>query len=102
MLTYLIELDPAVDTPVGVTAKWQGHSSISDSPHVAFTLPAEEPPYYASLSFSPLQQSDVGTYVVTVQVFSTSDEVLAVKNGSEVHVSMCLSTRKLIQRIIGH
>ena len=93
MLTFLIELDPAVDTPVEVTAEWYGHSSISDSPHVAFTQTSEEPPYYASVSFSPLQQSDVGTYVVTVQLFSISDEVLAVKNSGEIHVSMCLSIR---------
>lgn len=96
-VTYLLELNSAVDTQVEMTAQWHGHSSISNLSHVAFTQPAAQPPYYASLSFTPLQQSDVGTYVVTVQVVSLSDDIVAVRNSKEVHVSLCLSICKLIR-----
>jgi len=98
-VTYLIELNPAVDTPVEVKAEWLGPSLISNSSHVAATQPAAEPPYSTSLSFSPLQQSDMGTYLVTVNVFPTSEYDDLVKNSTEVHVSMRISVSKCITQI---
>ena len=99
-VTYLIELNPAVDTPVEVIAEWLGHSLISNSSHVAVTQPAAEPPYSTSLSFSPLQQSDMGTYLVTVQVFPISEYDHSVKNSIKVHVSMRLTISKCINFIL--
>jgi len=98
-VTYVIELNPAVDTPVEVKAEWLGPSLISNSTHVASTQPAAEPPYSTSLSFSPLQQSDMGTYLVTVNVFPTSEYDDLVKNSTEVHVSMRISVSKCITKI---
>lgn len=97
-LTHLIELNPAVDTPVEITAEWYGHSSISDSSHVAVFQPASQPPYSTSLIFSPLWQSDMGTYLVTVQVFPIL-EYDNVKKSTEVHVSMRLSISKCINLV---
>lgn len=93
-VTYLIELNPAVDTAVEVTAEWRGPSLISNLSRVAISQPASKPPYSTSLSFSPLQQSDMGTYLVTVQVFPISEYDDLVKNSIEVHISMRLSTSK--------
>lgn len=98
-LTCLIELDPAVDTEVEVTALWHGHSLISNSSRVAVSQPAAQPPYFTSLTFSPLLQNDMGTYVVTVQVLPTTTDVSEVWKSSEVHVSMHLSTSKYVDGV---
>ena len=93
-VTYGIDIDQVVDTPVEVTAQWSGSPSLSDLSHVTVTQPALHPPYSTSLTFSPFRQSNVGTYMVTVQVLSTSNGVDAVKNSSEVNVFLNLAISK--------
>ena len=93
-VTYGIDIDQVVDTPVEVTSQWSGSPSLSDLSHVTVTQPALHPPYSTSLTFSPFRQSNVGTYMVTVQVLSTSTGVDAVKNSSEVNVFLNLAISK--------
>lgn len=69
VLKCLVELDPAVDTPVAVNTQW----SVSASPRVAVSAASRVPPYPSSIRFSSLKSSDTGTYVCTVQVTSVGN-----------------------------
>ena len=70
VLTCLVELDAAVDTPITVTTQW----SVTPSPPRVTVVPASRvAPYNSSIHFSSLKSSDTGTYVCTVQVTSVGN-----------------------------
>ena len=70
-LSFLIEVDSSVDTPVNVDARWSGNPSLSDSPRVSITSPTVVP-YSTSITFASLVSSDFGDYQIAVVVIPES------------------------------
>jgi hypothetical protein len=71
-LSLLVELDPAVDVPLQLVAKWSGHPSLSDNPRVQPGAVPLQAPYLASLVFSSIKPRDLGVYTLTVELGDSS------------------------------
>ena len=71
-LSFLINVDPAVDTPVEVEAVWSGNPSLSDSPRVAVKPVPLRKPYLTSIEFASIVPRDLGEYNLTVRAGTRS------------------------------
>ena len=88
-LSFLIEVDPAVDIPVDVETVWKEHPSLLDKPRVTVQPTPSNPPYLTSLVFDSIKPKDFGDYGLSVVLGVRSRE--GVINSDAVDVSMTFS-----------
>ena len=64
VLTCIIEVSNAVDTPVAINTTWSGHSSLFDNRRrvIVSDLEGLKPMYETFVTFSSLKTHDSGTY----------------------------------------
>ena len=87
-LSFLIEVDPAVDVPVDVEAEWSGNPSVLDAPRVTVRPTPSQAPYLSTLVFNSIKPSDLGDYSLSVVVSVSREGAI---DSAPVDVSMTLA-----------
>ena len=90
ILSFLVEVDQAVDVPVDVVAQWSGNTALSDSPRVMPGPAPTQKPYIVSLEFASLEPSDLGDYELSVELSLSSNEAVVSSEPVEVMVKLSL------------
>ena len=87
-MSFLIEVDSAVDVPVEVEAEWSGNPSVLDAPRVTARPTPSQAPYLSTLVFTSIKPSDLGEYTLSVVVSVPREGVV---DSAPVDVSMTLA-----------
>ena len=87
-LSFLIEVDRAVDVPVDIEAEWSGNPSVLDAPRVTTRPTPSQAPYWTTLVFTCIKPSDLGEYTLSVVVSVLREGVVG---SAPVDVSMTLT-----------
>ena len=87
-VSFLIEVDPAVDVSLDVSAVWSGNPALSDSPRVMPQPSSTQEPYITTLAFSSIKPSDLGVYILTVQLNANSLEGVVSSDPVELEVTL--------------
>lgn len=93
IVSFLIEVDPAVDIPLEVEALWSGNPSLFDAPRVTIEPTTSHVPYLTSLIFDSIKPHDLGEYNLSVVLVSTREWVIS---SAELQMSMSLSLGKYV------
>lgn len=93
IVSFLIEVDPAVDIPLEVEALWSGNPSLFDAPRVTIEPTSSHVPYLTSIVFDSIKPHDLGQYNLSVVLVSPREWVIS---SAEVQVSMSLSLGKCV------
>lgn len=91
-LTCIVQVDPAVDTPVIVNNHWIGHSFIfDDGGRVIVSQLEEEHPFYRSVvKFRSLKSGDAGKYTCLANVSSLNESLLLLSTSSQAQYTLTL------------
>ena len=81
-------MDPAVDVSLEVSAVWSGNPALSDSPRVMPQPSSTQEPYITTLAFSSIKPSDLGVYILTVQLNANSLEGVVSSDPVELEVTL--------------
>ena len=100
ILTCIVQVHSAVDTPIAVNAFWSGNPALSESPRVTLDPIPTEASYASQVTFASLKSSDTADYVCSVRVISSVEKV---ENSDQVHISIsimiCKHPRKFLSKI---
>ena len=89
-VTCTVEVNPAVDTQVTISAQWKGHSSLfGDGQRVIISdLEGLHPYYESTVNFTSLKSEDAGVYVCLATASSLSDSSLLISTSSQAEITL--------------